>query len=621
MIMKPKIIASALVLIANAAYTKNKNVSDSVTLNLSEVVVTGSNSAVGRNLIPYTVSVVGGKTLELSASNQLLNSISGRVPSLFVTERGPLGFGVSNGGSGGIKLRGVGGDGGGSVLMMVDGQPQFAGIYSHHIADFYSKEYVERVEVLRGPGSVLYGSNAMGGVINVITKNPQAPGMHASLRSEFGSYNTWITSANATARYGRFSALASVNYDRTDGQIEGLDYKQWDGYAKIGYELSNAWRASADITLMNFIGNDPVYPTLSNPASTDVYHQNVTRGETALAAFNRYASTDGAVRAYYSWGNHFIDDPRHFHSTDDRMGLLLYQNIALRSNTDITVGFDFNTYSGEIPMSGGKPHTDGSMSTIERKRITEYSPYLTAAQTLFDRQLIVSAGLRIANSNMFGTKFVPQAGVVLSPAHLFSIKLSAANGYRNPSFKDLYLYRMANPELKPEDMWNYEISVGKRFSRYFEIDVTGYYSRGTNLIQVANMKNENTGDFRNKGIEISASSHPVEQLRLSATYSWLHTSLCDLTGAPRLQYSLAADWQALKRLSISAELKGVGGLYVADDIARQNYAVLNLRAEYTFNRHLSIFLKLNNITNARYEINRGYTMPRFNAMGGFSLQI
>ena len=104
---------------------------------LNEIVVTGSNSAVGRNLIPYTVSVVGEKALESSGQTQLLSLLSGRIPSLFVTERGILGFGVSsNGGAGHIKMRGVGGDRASAVLMMVDGQPQFAGLYSHHVADF-----------------------------------------------------------------------------------------------------------------------------------------------------------------------------------------------------------------------------------------------------------------------------------------------------------------------------------------------------------------------------------------------------------------------------------------------------------------------------------------------------
>ena len=592
---------------------------DSTANILSEVVVTGSNLAVGKNLIPYTVSVVGEKELQESGSNQLLSAISGQVPSLFVTERALMGFGVSNGGSGGIKIRGVGDNG--SVLMMVDGQPQFAGIYSHHIADFYSKEYIERVEVLRGPGSVLYGSNAMGGVINVITKNANVPGVHAALSSQYGSYNTWLTSLNATANYGKFSAQANVSYDRTDGQIKGLKYRQWDGFAKATYRISSNWKTSLDLTLMNFKGEDPVYATLSNPESTDIYYQDVTRGETSLAFFNTYASTNGAARIYYSWGNHFIDDPRHFHSTDDRLGALLYQNLSFKSNTDLTIGFDFNSYSGEIPISGGNQHTEGSMSTISRKRITEYSPYVTAAQSLFSEQLIISAGLIVANSNMFATKLIPQAGIVINPARILTIKLSASNGYRNPSFKELYLYRMANPDLKPENMWNYEISLGKRFSRYFQIDVTGYISRGTNMIQVVDMKNENTGKFINKGIEVSASSHPLRNLNISASYSWLHTSLYNLTGAPRTQYFLGADWQIIKPLSVSAEIKGVGGLFVAENIKRQNYALLNIRAEFTFNRYFSLFLRLNNITDERYVINRGYEMPGFNVMGGFQIRI
>ena len=184
---------------------------------LEDVVVTGSNNAVGRNLIPYTVSVVDGRMLEATGSTQLLSAISGQVPSLFVSQRNVFGFGVSNGGSGHIKMRGVGGDRASAVLMMVDGQPQYAGIYSHHVADFYSKDYVEKVEVLRGPGSVLYGSNAMAGVINVITRNAETDGVTTSLTSEYGSYNTWLSTLTNTTRFGKFTSLLSVSYDRTDG--------------------------------------------------------------------------------------------------------------------------------------------------------------------------------------------------------------------------------------------------------------------------------------------------------------------------------------------------------------------------------------------------------------------
>lgn len=617
---------SAILLLAaavNATAVVAEAVADTSALSLpplEEVVVTGSNSAVGRNLMPYTVSVVGERQLETAGSTELLTVLSTQVPSLFVTQRGILGFGVSNGGSGHIKMRGVGGDRASAVLMMVDGQPQYAGIYSHHIADFYTKEYVERVEVLRGPGSVLYGSNAMAGVINVITRQAQTDGVQTSLESQYGSYNTWQTTLSNTVRHGRFSSLASVSYDRTDGNIDGMTFKQWSGYAKIGYDFDQHWKGYSDYTLMNFKGDDPVYPTLSDPESTDVYRQSITRGEASVALTNDYGSTVGTARIYYSYGNHFIDDPRHFHSTDDRFGVLLYQNLQPWRGARMTVGFDLDTYSGRIPVSGGVQHTPGSKSTLARKRIVEYSPYLTLSQSLVGELLTLNGGVRLAMNDTFKNQWVPQAGFAVNPGLGWTLKASLAMGFRNPSFRELYLYRMANPELKPEKMMNYEVSVGKSFGRWLSADMTVYYCRGRDMIQVLDQKNVNTGRFRNRGVELSLHSQPLDNLWLTASYSYLHTSLSNLTGAPRNQYFLGADWQALKRLRIGAELRGIGGLFVSEGIDRQNYALLNLKVGYDVCRPLNLFVRLDNVTDASYMINRGYPMPGFTAMGGFKLK-
>ena len=592
---------------------------DSTTL-LNEVVVTGSNSAVPENLLPYPVSIIDNRQLEATGQTQVLSAISGMVPSLFVSQRSVFGFGVSNGGAGHIKLRGVGGDRASAVLMMVDGQPQFAGIYSHHIADFYDKEYVDRIEVLRGPGSVLYGSNAMAGAINVITKNAKKDGVATTFQSQYGSYNTWLSSITNTVRYGRFSSLVSLSYDRTDGTVDNFGFSQADGYAKVGYDFSDRWKGSLDYTLMNFRGDDPIYPTLADPESTDIYHQNITRGEAGMTISNSYGSTSGAARIYYNYGNHFVDDPRHFHSKDDRFGVLLYQNFTPWKNAGATVGFDFDLYSGAIPVSGGTSHTEGSLSTISRKRITEYSPYVTLSQTLAGDIVSLSAGVRMANSDRFDTQWIPQFGFSLNPGREWTVKGNLAMGYRNPSFRELYLYRMANPDLEPEKMMNYEISAGKKFSRYFSLDLTAYYSKGDNMIQTVDMKNQNTGRFINKGIEVSARSHPVDNLWLTATYSYLHTSLGNLVGAPKNQYFLGVEWNPWKFLNIAADLKGTGGLYVADDYKHQEYALLNLKVTYEICRYVSVFLRLENITDARYTINRGYEMPGITAIGGFRLR-
>ncbi len=587
---------------------------------LDELVVTGTNNVVPQKLLPYTVSVVDSRQLEATGQTQVLSAISGMVPSLFVSQRSIFGFGVSNGGSGHIKLRGVGGDRASAVLMMVDGQPQFAGIYSHHIADFYDKEYVERVEVLRGPGSVLYGSNAMAGTINVITKNAREDGVKTTLQSQYGSYNTWLSSVTNTVRHGRFSSLVSLSYNRTDGTVDNFDFKQADGYGKIGYDFSDKWSAYVDYTLMNFRGNDPIYPTLSNPESTDIYRQNITRGEAAATVTNSYGAVSGTARVYYNYGNHFVDDPRHFHSKDDRLGVILYENFKPWRGASATVGFDFDSYSGEIPVSGGNSHTEGSMSTISRKTIVEYSPYVTLSQMFFDNLLNVNAGLRMANSDKFDSQWIPQFGFSVNPGSAWTLKGNLAMGYRNPSFRELYLYRMANPDLQPEKMMNYELSAAKSFSRYFSAELTAYYSKGDNMIQTVDQKNQNTGRFINKGIELSARSHPLDNLWLTATYSYLDTSLDNLVGAPKNQYYLGVDWKPWKFLGIGADLKGVGGLYVAETVRNQNYALLNLKVTWDICRYVSVFTRLENITDARYTINRGYEMPGFTAMGGFKLR-
>lgn len=617
--MDIRTIVSAIILSALPATASSATESADSIHPLGEVVVTGTNAGVAKNRLPYSVSVIGEERLQSTGQTQVLSAISGMVPSLFVSERSIFGFGVSNGGSGHIKLRGVGGDRASAVLMMVDGQPQFAGIYSHHIADFYDKEYVERVEVLRGPGSVLYGSNAMAGAINVITKQAAADGVHTTISTQYGSYNTWLTSATNTTRFGRFNSLASASYNRTDGTVDNFDFKQADGYVKVGYDFSTQWKAAADYTLMHFKGNDPIYPKLSNPESTDIYRQSITRGEASLSATNTYAGTNGTARVYYSYGSHFVDDPRHFHSRDDRFGVIVYQNFSPWRGASATVGFDFDRYSGEIPVSGGNQHAPGSMSTIGRKKINEYSPYVTLSQSLAGELLNLNGGVRMANSDMFDTQWVPQLGFALNPGDGYTVKGTLAMGYRNPSFRELYLYRMANPDLQPEKMMNYEVSAGKRFSRYLNVDITLYYSRGRDMIQLLDNRNTNTGRFINKGVEVSAGSHPLDNLRLYASYSYLHTSLHNLTGAPKNQYYLGGELTLWDRLKIAADLKGTGSLYVADDVKHQNYALLNMKLTYSICHYADIFTRLENITDARYTINRGYEMPGFTALGGIKV--
>ena len=133
------------------------------TVRIDEVVVTGTPVKVTRNNVPMAVSVVDRNQIEESNESALLPVLNGRIPGLFVTERGITGFGVAAGSAGQISIRGIGGNPTTGVLMLIDGHPQFMGIMGHPLPDSYVASDVERVEVIRGPASILYGSNAMGG--------------------------------------------------------------------------------------------------------------------------------------------------------------------------------------------------------------------------------------------------------------------------------------------------------------------------------------------------------------------------------------------------------------------------------------------------------------------------
>ena len=150
------------------------------TLTIDEVVVTGTRHQTDIRHLSQTVSVVNRKRIEQSMQPSLLPVLTEQVPGLFTTSRGVMGYGVSNGAAGGISLRGLSG-GNARLMVLIDGHPQYAGIFGHPIADAYQTLLADRVEVLRGPASVLYGSNAMGGVVNIVTRKMHEEGIRTHL--------------------------------------------------------------------------------------------------------------------------------------------------------------------------------------------------------------------------------------------------------------------------------------------------------------------------------------------------------------------------------------------------------------------------------------------------------
>ena len=139
------------------------------TIILDDIVVTGTMPKVNLRNVPMSISVVSGNKITQRLQPSLLPLLAEEVPGLFISQRGVMGYGVAAGAAGGMSIRGIGGSPTSGVLVLIDGHPQYMGLMGHPLADSYQSMMTERVEVVRGPASVLYGSNAMGGVINIIT--------------------------------------------------------------------------------------------------------------------------------------------------------------------------------------------------------------------------------------------------------------------------------------------------------------------------------------------------------------------------------------------------------------------------------------------------------------------
>jgi outer membrane receptor for ferrienterochelin and colicin len=294
------------------------------TIPINEVVVTGTPVKVNRNSIPMAVSVVNNKQISESDESSLLPVLNGRVPGLFVTERGVTGFGVSTGAAGQISIRGIGGNPTTGVLILIDGHPQFMGLFGHPLADAYVASDVERVEVIRGPASILYGSNAMGGVINIITKKQDKEGITAGARLQYGSYNTQKYMGSLAYRKKGFSVMASINHDQTDGHRKNSDFSITNGYIKTGYALNEHFKAGADFSIASFHATDPGPDTLDAVKGSTI---DITRGYWSATLDNEFESCSGTLKFYYNFGEHTISDG--FHSNDANYGINLFETFRL----------------------------------------------------------------------------------------------------------------------------------------------------------------------------------------------------------------------------------------------------------------------------------------------------
>ena len=600
-----------------------ENMSD--TLHLQEVVVTGTRSATDVRHLPMTVTVIGRKMLTEQHQTSVLPTVMQQVPGLFVTSRSVMGYGVSTGAAGGINLRGITG-GAGQLLVLIDGHPQYQGIYGHPISDSYQTLMADRVEVLRGPASVLYGSNAMGGVLNIVTRSMHEDGVKTNVNLGTGSYGTVLTEASNQIRSGRFTSTVAAQYGRTDNHRPRMGFEQYGGYLKLGYDINNNWNTYIDANITHFNASYP--GTVSSP----IFEANqwITRGMVSAALENHYNKTSGALSVYSNFGRHKIDDgtqnpaqptQRYFRSKDALTGISWYQSATLFKGNRMTVGIDYMHIYGNAyytsKATGEILDTPNKQSGHSHRN--EIAGYLDFRQDLAE-WLTVDAGIRLDHHSITGTEWIPQAGIVVRPMATGEIKVMASKGFRNPTMREMYLYPPSNTDLKPERLWNYELSWRHRLGA-FNYGVNLYYIKGDNMIQTIQRKNVNTGEIENYGMELEADYRINSHWNITTNHSLLHMRH-KVVAAPEYKGFLGANYRH-SRWNVVAGLQYLNRLYTAvgDNEQKENAFLINASVTYSLTKGISIWLRGENLLAQRYEINLGYPMPRATFMGGVNISL
>ena len=597
-------------------------------LALKEVVVTGTKNATDVRYLPMTVTVIDRDLLTADHQMSVLPTVMREVPGLFVTSRSMMGYGVSTGAAGGINLRGITG-GAGQLMVLIDGHPQYQGIYGHPISDSYQTLMAERVEVLRGPASVLYGSNAMGGVLNIVTRQAKQDGVHTNIQLGAGSYGTVQAEASNQVRSGKFSSTVSAQYGRTDNHRPRMGFEQYGGYLKLGYDLNDHWNAYIDANLTHF--------NASYPGATDkpMYEadQWITRGVVSAAIENHYGKTSGALSVYSNFGRHKIDDgtadptkptARYFRSKDALTGISWYQSAQLFEGNRLTVGVDYMHIYGNAYYTSKQTGEilDTPNKQSGRSYRNEIAGYVDFRQDLTE-WLTVDAGIRFDHHSITGTEWVPQAGIVVRPIATGEIKAMASKGFRNPTMREMYLYPPSNTDLEPERIWNYELSWKHRLEDGLIYGVNLFYLKGDNMIQQMQVdgkpRNVNTGEIVNWGFEVEAKYPLGSYFDIRANGSYLHMKN-KIIAAPEGMGYIGIDYHQGKWLATFG-LQDFENLYTAvgANETKEGARLLNASVTYATTRNLSLWVRGENLLAQKYEINLGYPMPRATFMGGLNI--
>jgi outer membrane cobalamin receptor len=589
-------------------YTREKPIDpDSVRYQFAPVVVTGQRYEMPQKDVAASISIISQMELRQTNLATVADAISYLTPGVFTTRRSTMGYGVAALAGGSITVRGIGGKPNTQVLMLIDGRPDFQGIFGHPINDAYFLDNVDHIEVLRGPASAVYGTNALGGVVNIITRELPTSGFETNVNIGYGSFNTQKYRFNHAGNLGRLQYFAGFGYQRSDGHRKNGDFKAQNYAVKIGYQISPNYKISFNSSVTPYQFHDPGPEGVSLSGYFD--YGEITRSSMDLTLSNKFNTTDGTLKIHGNFGKHRLSDG--WDSDDQTNGLIAFQNFNLPFEIKTTAGFDLKRYGGIARSNGTKLGTFFN---------DEYATYLHVQKILF-KKVILGSGVRYEHNSNFGAEWIPKFSLVYHPLIQTALRATVAKGFRTPSIKDLFLYPPANQNLKPERLWNYELGVNQSFTKFLSLDVCGFYYEGDRLIETVmivpgTMQNQNVGSNRAKGFEVALQANPTTSFSANVSYSYLDSD--EIIPFSPNKFNFMVNYK-LKRLNLSLYGEHIQNLYTSYQLNQvplkttieklSNYTLVHLKLNYRLIENVQLALGIENLLDESYQILKGYPMP------------
>ena len=621
--MKKKIFAVAAVLIGSHLLAQE----DTTSKTMDEVVITANKFPQKESGTGKVVSIITKEQIEESGGkdlSQLLNEQTGIIINGATSNQGTY------------KSLYVLGATSAYTLILLDGVPlnDPTGVGGTFDIRLLSLDNIERIEILKGSQSTLYGSNAVAGVVNIISKKPvtNKPSLNGLLT--YGTYNSFKGSANVSQKTKFFEYDVNYAYNSTDGISEAKDTTGDAGFDKDGFK-QHAIQAVLGINITDKFKLSPYYRFTEFKGGYDAdafidapNHYTASLVNTGLTGHYIYKSGtvhfnygyDFTKRDYQSQFGDFNTKGK-FHQAEG------YTDHRFNDNVRLVAGLNYQSYRIDAP--------DTTNSIV--------SPYASLILKS-NKGLNAEIGGRFNHHNQYGNNFTYS----FNPSYLIheEVKLfvNITSGFRAPSISELFGPFGSNPNLKPEKSTTQEAGLQAMFlDKKLELTITGFNRNINDVIIYGANGYENRDKQHDYGAELEAGYSFNERLSIKINYAYVDgkitqkisskdTSYYNLIRRPKNNAHLFLNYQASKNFFISSSLQITGKRtdtyydpisFLPSEVGLEAYTLWNLYAEYSFSKkRLTVFVDAKNLTNNKkyYEI-YGYSVQGFNITGGIRFKI